>query len=116
MQICHDHWHEINNAIRQRGLWKLVTPDGYAAASSLQFELQKHRPGSTPDPLVMESSLLYEQALLALGDRGTERNGCPLCEVDRDLGVGMAIEWIDADAETILQFFQAQKLVGREDF
>ena len=31
MYMCQNHWHELKNARRQRGLWRRVTPAGYLA-------------------------------------------------------------------------------------
>ena len=69
MQICQDHWHELKNAIRRRGMWKLVSPD---TVRQLPAHVTKRVLTSTTiegrlDPLSMATLMICEQALAALG-------------------------------------------------
>jgi hypothetical protein len=108
MRICQDHAHELKNAIRQRGLWRLVMDNGPTAA---------HRPPEgTPtfDPLLAVDLLIAEQALHALGVYLLRDRHCPLCEVERNLGEGHASEWIDVDADIVLHVCRERRLVSRE--
>jgi hypothetical protein len=114
MQICQDHWHEIKNAIRQRGLWKFVTPAGYASGQSIRPELNPNPIPSTFDPLMAESLMISEQARMAFGSYAAVRSDCPLCEAEQNLGAGTALEWIDTDADTILALCREQNMVRGE--
>jgi hypothetical protein len=116
MKICLDHWHEMRNAIRQRGLWKLVTQQGSVAAQNSQAEVGAWRMSSTFDPLIAESSMISEQALMALGSPLASSHDCPLCSVEQSLGAETVLEWIETDADIILQLCRAQKLVTSDEF
>lgn len=116
MQICQDHWHELKNAIRRRGLWKLVTSAGYHAAHASWQELEGKLMQSTSDPLLATSLLIAEQACLAFKSEGFTGGDCPLCEVDRNLGEQAVLEWVDTDADLILQVCRERNLVAVEDF
>lgn len=116
MQICQNHWHELKNAIRQRGLWKLVTPDGYHAANASSQELEIKLQISPSDPLMAASLMILQQACLAFESYQVTDCACPLCEVDRNLGVGMAIEWVDTDADLLLQVCRERDLIAIEEY
>jgi hypothetical protein len=114
MKICRDHWHELRNAIRQRGLWGYVSPNGYLPNHITERELTA-RPTQAPlDPLMATSLMISEQAVLALGPQLLHRPDCPLCEVEQNLGKGLSLEWIDADADMILQVCRQRNMVGLE--
>lgn len=111
MQICQDHWHELKNAIRRRGMWKLVSPDSNRQLPRHMFSTAA---GSAFDPLHAASLLISDQARLAFGDYLETRSCCPLCEVEQNLGRGHSFEWIDVDADTILQVCKERHLVSSE--
>jgi hypothetical protein len=115
MYICQDHWHELNNAIRQRGLWELV-PRGEDSRIATDPRSQSSLGPSEPsnlDPLSLAVSLISVQALMALGDYLLTRQYCPLCEVEENLGRGLSLEWIISDADTVLQLCKERKLISR---
>jgi hypothetical protein len=106
MQICQDHWHELKRAIRQRGMWKLVSSN-----------IVRHRPALPArrfDPLSIASMMISHQARMAFGDYLETRSYCPLCEVEQNLGKGRSFEWIDVDADTILAVCRERKLISEE--
>ena len=116
MQICQDHWYELKNAIRQRGMWKLVSPD---TGSQIPAYITKHMlaaASTTPriDPLRLAALMISDQALTAFGDYLESRSYCPLCEVEENLGRGRSFEWINVDADTILEVCKERRLVSAE--
>jgi hypothetical protein len=114
MQICQDHWHELKNAIRQRGMWKLVSPDTtpHMPAYLTQQTLAAAYTSSRIDPLWVASLMIGDQALTALGGYLETRSYCPLCEVEENLGSGRSFEWIDVDADTILEVCKERRLIS----
>ena len=116
MSICQNHWHELKNAIRQRGLWRLVTPHGYKAAHASAQELEEKLRQSPFDPLMAASLMIHEQARLAFGCPPATSSDCPLCVVDRNLGTEVSIEWVETEADLILQLCREQHLVAIEEF
>ena len=113
MQICEDHWHELKNAIRQRGMWRLVAEETGAVYSPVQ-EGQGQRRSGDLDPLMMTSLLISEQALMAFGSYLLTHRCCPLCEVEFNLGKGLSFDWIDFDADQILQVCKERHLIESE--
>jgi hypothetical protein len=116
MQICQDHWHELKNAIRQRGLWTLVAHDGYIAAPLVTRDQYENSDAPTLDPLVTAGLMISDQALRAFGSYLLTRSYCPLCEVEQNLGQGTSLEWIEADADSVLHLCQERQLIGLEEF
>ena len=116
MQICQDHWHELKNAIRRRGMWKLVSPD---TVRQLPAHVTKRVLTSTTiewrlDPLSMATLMICEQALAALGDYIETCGYCPLCEVEQNLGQGRSVEWVEVNADTIFEVCRKRDLISRE--
>ena len=111
MQLCQDHWHELKNAIRQRGLWSLVAQDGYIAAPVVSEETRDKPASSTLDPLTTTALMISEQALMAFGAYLLTRHYRPLCEVEQKLGEGLSLEWIDADADAMLDLCRERHLI-----
>ena len=114
MKICQDHWHELRNAIRQRGLWGLVAPNGYLVTPTTSQELEANSEKSTLDPLRAISLMISEQAVMVLGSSLLTRNDCPLCEIEYNLGQDLSLEWIETNADTVLALCREQNLVGNE--
>jgi len=112
MQICHDHWNELKNAICQRGMWKLVSPDK-AGHPPVQIRSQSLT-GRSLDPLDMAGHLISSQAVMALGEYLESRNYCPLCEVEHNLGHGFSHEWIEVNANTVLELCRIQHQTGND--
>jgi hypothetical protein len=111
MQICQEHTHELKNAIRQRGLWGLVMANRPAGAP----RSQRARVGKSAfDPLMAIDMLIAEQALRAFGGYLLTGRHCPLCEVEKNLGEGSATEWIDTDADIVLQVCRERRLISSE--
>lgn len=116
MQICQNHWHDVKNAIRQRGLWKLIAHDGYIAAPVVTEETNEKTLSVSLDPLRATGLMISDQALAAFGRHLLSGNFCPLCAVDENLGDAQAMQWIDADADLILEVCRARHLVSIDDF
>jgi hypothetical protein len=115
MYICQNHWHVLKNAIRQRGLWSLVTPAGYLAAETPEEILELNTAQFRFDPLMAASLMVSEQARAAFGPALGSGAHCPLCEVDENFGAGMAEDWIDIDTDIILKLCRDRQLVPVED-
>lgn len=105
MQFCHDHWHELKNAIRKRGLWGLVR------TSSTGSEPEGYEKPPTPDPLEIITLMISEQALMAFGIYLLTHHCCPLCEVEQNLGKGLSFEWIDVDADHVMTLCKQQHTI-----
>lgn len=116
MYICQNHWHELKNAVRQRGLWPLVTPAGYLAAETPEEILELNAAQFTFDPLMAASLMIAEQARAAFGSALAASIHCPLCEVDENLGDGLSNDWIDTDTDLILQICRDRHLVEMNEF
>lgn len=114
MQICQDHWHELKNAIRQRGMWKLVSSNTGQQRPTQITKQMRATPPAGFDPLSMVSVMILDQARMAFGDTLEIRTCCPLCKVELNLGTGRSLEWIDVDADAILEVCRQQKLIGGE--
>lgn len=113
MQICQDHWHELRNAIRQRGLWELVAS---GTPPTLQVTGQEAEPPQEMlDPLRTTSLMISDQAVMAFGSYLLTRNDCPLCEVEYNLGKGTSLEWIDVDADIVLVLCKERHLIRNEE-
>lgn len=59
--------------------------------------------------------MISEQAFLALGSPLTSSKECPLCQVEQNFGSETVLEWIDDDADTILQLCRDLRLVTSEE-
>lgn len=55
--------------------------------------------------------MISDQALTAFGDYLETRSYCPLCEVEQNLGRGRSFEWIDVDADAVLEVCRERQLV-----
>lgn len=118
MYLCQDHWHELKNAIRQRGLWGLVprSVDSHVATNGTAQNSAGLSEPPNPDPLSIAVSLISAQALSAFGEYLLTRQYCPLCEVEENLGRELSFEWISTDADTVLQLCKERNLISRESF
>jgi hypothetical protein len=114
MELCSVHSYELRNAIRQRGLWELVTPDGFISSNGVNSPIDTELTHSLFDPLVATSLMISEQALRAFGSYLLTRNYCPLCEVEENLGTGMAVEWIVVDTDAVLRYCRERNLLSNE--
>lgn len=113
MQICHDHWYELKNAIRKRGMWKLVSPETGPRVPAYITRQTLAAASTAPriDPLQVATLLISDQALTAFGEYLESRSYCPLCEVEENLGRGCSHDWINVDADNVLEVCRERKLV-----
>ena len=109
MKFCHDHWQELKNAIRQRGMWRLVSSDTQGAPA-------RHEAGQASefDPMMIVTLMISEQALMAFGMHLLRHHCCPLCEVEQNLGKDLSFEWIDHDANAVLELCRQRHLIDSE--
>ena len=77
----------------------------------VQFQSQSPA-GPSFDPLDVAGHLICGQAIMALGKYLESRNYCPLCEVEQNLGRGFSREWIEVNADTVLEICRTQPSVG----
>jgi hypothetical protein len=115
MYMCQNHWHELKNAVRQRGLWRLVTPAGYLAPEISEEILELNSAQFAFDPLMASTLMIAEQARAAFGDALANGVHCPLCEVDQSLGDGLSLEWIDTDADLIFNICRDRQLIAANE-
>ena len=109
--MCQNHWHELKNAVRQRGLWRLVTPAGYLSPEISEEILELNAAQFAFDPLMASTLMISEQARAAFGDALANGIHCPLCEVDENLGDGLSLEWIATDTDVILRVCRERRLI-----
>jgi|GEM_PF-1823261 len=85
MQFCSRHWDALRDAIRQRGLFDLVSKSGEEITGKQFEELQSGQVTRTTfDPLMVAHNAIVSRALdiaglslLVTNEDGTDR--CPLC-------------------------------------
>lgn len=122
MQICKVHWEQLKHAIEERGLLDLVAPNGQAAVSRMQQELDGTATDSNYDPLMAANNMISAQAL-KLGGLYLLGDYCPLCEavahtqMPDDLPEevkkqGIAAYWINGCTDSILDYCRERGLVS----
>jgi hypothetical protein len=108
MNFCQNHWDMLKSAIKERGLWDLVAPDGETAAAQLKHQVENQQATKTNyDPLMsamfaisansadlvrnMGGNALYVMARISEeeapvegfpGYEGRTWPFCPLCHVN----------------------------------
>jgi hypothetical protein len=91
-----------------------VEADLFRQQPSAPSQLGKPSTGSEFDPLNAAGVMISDQARMAFGDYLETHSYCPLCEVEQNLGRGRSLEWIDVDAETILEVCKERQLINDE--
>lgn len=107
---CQPHWDELRVAIEQRGMMRLVAPDGAAAAAQMADELRSGQARDVEgfDPLMRAWSMINGRAL----EHGSGLMGCPLCFVQRhhdecqqpDCLKSLPAEWIAGCTDSIRNY------------
>jgi len=95
VKFCDEHWERLKDAIRQAGLWSLVSEDGEHAARKLQSEMSDGSTVDNFDPLMAAHNLIfgcalemihtqYDQNLLMLMAGSAEHPewACPICALN----------------------------------
>jgi len=67
MSICQERWPDLKTAIRQRGMWQLVTPSEYRTAVIPDEILKLNATQYALDLLMAASLMAWEQAWFAFG-------------------------------------------------
>lgn len=118
MKFCKQHWSDLSEAIKTKGMWHLVPKSGEAAAEAMQKEIDKTATPKDYDPLMSCHWMIFNNALAGGGPylMTAQPNGepyCPLCEVDRVKPGGEgAVQWIEHATEGALGFCRENNLVG----
>lgn len=111
------HWNDLREAIKERGLWHLVSKNGEEAIKSVtnQIEGKEHH----YDPLMAGNFAIWSNALDAGGLylMGKDENGneyCPLCELDKHTNCDpkASVKWITGCADEQLKICQEKGLVS----
>src|SRR5262245_18153164 len=124
MQICKTHWEQLQAAIKERGLWDLVAPNGQAAIYRMQQEIEGAATNSNYDPLMAANNMISAQALRLGGLYLLSGDYCPLCEavshtqIPDDLSddvkkQGVAVYWINGCTDSILDYCRENGLVPK---
>lgn len=123
MKICEKHWSELRAAIDERGLSKLVAPNGEVAARRAVAELSECVTKENFDPLLFAHNGIVRGAIAAAGlavmlnnEDGTER--CPICFCIEhclcDLGEGCHFKhWIESAANVTAERAAELDLVAK---
>lgn len=109
MKWCQNHWDELKNAIKQKGLYHLVAKNGEEVIDRVTAELRGEETLANYDPLM--------SAFWMINGRATEIGGiyllmgeyCPLCELDKhaknpdgsELNPKASVRWIEGCTEQI---------------
>lgn len=105
MKICQNHWDQLRQSIKAKGLFDLVAASGAEAVKQAVGELQgeqKHL--GNFDPLMAANWMLMGNALQMGGLylMGQDKNGqeyCPVCEAETHGHTG----WIDLAVEGVAE-------------
>lgn len=111
MQMCKSHWWLMKESVHARGLWPLVATDGAQVVYRMQQEIEETADDSTYDPLMAVTHMINTQALKMGGAYMLVDNFCPLCEVNKYLGMGTDVEWVKGCMDSISQYCIERKLV-----
>lgn len=121
MKICQDHWVQLKEAIKDRGLWELVSSNGQHLADRLNKELESGGPSpDTFDPLASAMFMIMTNALKVGGTylMGNDEHGneyCPLCELEKNrhlVGEG-ATDWINFAADDTITYAITHNLIPK---
>lgn len=85
MNFCAPHWEKLKQAIRERGLWPLVSPSAEVAHEATLQEIQHGPSKETFDPLLNATWAIYGRALECGGIYLMTGDYCPLCELDKHI-------------------------------
>lgn len=84
MKMCQRHWDLLKDAIKERGLYDLVAPDGKAAMTNMASEVQSGSKVTNFDPLMAAHNDIWGHAMDLAGlavmspnPDGSEK--CPIC-------------------------------------
>jgi hypothetical protein len=105
MKMCQSHYEQLKDAIKDRGLWAMVSKSGIAAAQRMKKELDgTGDPKVDHDPLLNAYFAIITNAMRVGGSYllGQDIEGqeyCPLCELGTHLGNNHVIEWINCAAD-----------------
>ncbi len=97
MRFCKEHWEALSAAIKEKGLWGLVSKSGEAAKNKFLKEIKGGY--LIKDPLMTANFAIMNNAI----ERGgiylltNDENGkpyCPLCEVKKNIGEDEDKKWI----------------------
>lgn len=123
MKFCMDHWVELKEAIRTRGLDHLVAQDGEAAMEATVREIEgTDEEKKDFDPLMRATWMIYGEALricglgLMMTGEG-EEEPCPLCEIRKGFAEhakreNVDHEWIEGVSDSLLKYARELGLVG----
>ena len=111
ISFCKDHWEQCHQAIKDRGLWHLVSEDGEEAVERTISGAEREF-----DPLLLLNLMITQAAIGCLGEllKGDEPV-CPLCRLDDcggDSDGETSEDWIKGAADTIEEKCKELNLQG----
>lgn len=101
MKMCLPHWDALKDAIKERGMWPLVTESGEAATKRAVSEMENKATNETYDPLMSANFMIWNAALRTGGLYLMTGDYCPLCEADKHGAPGTASEWIRGCTDSV---------------
>lgn len=117
MQFCPPHWDALKDAVRERGMYHLVSPSGREVVDAAVRELkgQPEEPGDF-DPLAKATWMIYGRFVETVGLAAMNGDKCPLCECRDGFKAAQGIEdgdkiWINGCTDSLLTEARERKLV-----
>jgi hypothetical protein len=110
MKFCKQHWIQLKEAIREKGMWNLICKNQEELHESMKNELEGKE--FKFDPLMQATWAIYNRALEDGGLYLLSDIYCPLCEVNKCLENG-DIDWIEGCCNEILLICLEQNLIKR---
>ena len=105
-KLCNKHIHELNFALKRKGLGHLISKSDEEARAKAMRWVQGTTPEGEFDPLVVSVLEIYKKAADMVGQRAVD--GCALCLVHKELGHralyvdDLAQSWIDNISDHML--------------
>lgn len=108
MKFCDEHWTQLRDAIKVRGLFDFVSGSGEEAVKNL-VSASERPTKKNYDPLMSAHNMIIGNAinaggayLLGVNPDGPEGHYCPVCEAEKHDYKG----WIDLAADGVKQYIE----------
>lgn len=114
MKFCDKHWEQLRQAIKDKGMWSLVSKSEGEAVQEIVNEL--HGRVHKYDPLMTAHTAIVAAALKdgGLYLLSTDEDGkayCPLCEGDKQ-SEGLSTDWINGSTDDCLAYCKNHGLLN----
>ena len=111
MKMCLDHWEKLRQAIKDRGLWHLVSNGGEEVVKKLTDELKTGNSNiENFDPLMFAHNIIVSNALVFLGLELMMSDKCPICELAKhcDKCKEESENWITYASDGVKTFYEKE--------